>query len=179
MDVLGLVSLSYSPAKYKQEWDKARKSYWLEQRLSEDVNIDSVREELNEYVKSIIWGINIADLEDWKLLIRVTLRATNGIGVFKRAMRYPSDKEFEFSISVAIPNEKEASYGVSKKVEEAFYVPLNNNNFYVLEPNFENYSNLYEYILESSKLAIHLAFTKGISCNGKKIIFLSDVTCKR
>ena len=57
MDVLGLVSLSYSPAKYKQEWDKARKSYWLEQRLSEDVNIDSVREELNEYVKSIIWGI--------------------------------------------------------------------------------------------------------------------------
>ena len=93
-------------------------------RLSEDVNIDSVREELNEYVKSIIWGINIADLEDWRLLIRVTLRATNGIGVFKRAMRYPSDKEFEFSISVAIPNEKEASYGVSKKIEEAFYVPL-------------------------------------------------------
>ena len=42
LDVLGLVSLSYSPAKYKQEWDKARKSYWLEQRLSEDVNIDSV-----------------------------------------------------------------------------------------------------------------------------------------
>ena len=112
------------------------------------MNIDSVREELNEYVKSIIWGINIADLEDWKLLIRVTLRATNGIGIFKRAMRYPSDKEFEFSISVAIPNEKEVSYGVSKKVEEAFYVPLNNNNFYVLEPNFENYSNLYEYILE-------------------------------
>ena len=31
VDVLGLVSLSYSPAKYKQEWDKARKSYWLEQ----------------------------------------------------------------------------------------------------------------------------------------------------
>lgn len=31
LDVLGLVSLSYSPAKYKQEWDKARKSYWLEQ----------------------------------------------------------------------------------------------------------------------------------------------------
>ena len=60
-----------------------------------------------------------------------------------------------------------------------FYVPLNNNNFYVLEPNFENYSNLYGYILESSKLAIDLAFTKGISCNGKKIIFLSDVTYKR
>jgi len=138
-------------------------------RLSEDVDIDSVREGLNEYVKSIISGINVADLEDWKLLIRVTLRSTNGIGVFKRAMRYSSDKEFEFSISVAIPNEKEALYGVSKKVEEAFYVPMNDKNFYVLESNFENYSNLYEYILESSKLAIHLAFTKGISCNEKKI----------
>ena len=148
-------------------------------RLREDVNIDSVREELNEYVKSIIWGVNVADLEDWRLLIRVTLRATNGIGVFKRAMRYPSYKEFEFSISVAIPNEKEVLYGVSKKVEEAFYVPLNDKNFYVLEPNFENYSNLYEYILESSKLAIHLAFTKGISCNGKRIIFFNDVTYKK
>ena len=112
-------------------------------------------------------------------MIRVTLRSTNGIGIFKRAMRYPSDKEFEFSISVTIPNEKEASYGVSKKVEEAFYVPLNDKNFYILERNFENYSNLYEYILESSKLAIHLAFTKGISCNGKKIIFLSDVRYKK
>ena len=148
-------------------------------RLSEDVDIDSVREGLNEYVKSIISRINVADLEDWRLLIRVTLRSTNGIGVFKRTMRYPSDKEFEFSISVAIPNEKEALYGVSKKVEEAFYVPLNDKNFYVLEPNFENYSNLYEYILESSKLAIHLAFIKGISCNGKKIIFLKDVSNKR
>ena len=93
-------------------------------RLSEDVDIDSVREGLNEYVKSIISRINVADLEDWRLLIRITLRSTNGIGVFKRAMRYPSDKEFEFSISVAIPNEKGAVYGVSKKVEEAFYVPL-------------------------------------------------------
>ena len=148
-------------------------------RLSEDVDIDSVREGLNEYVKSIISRINVADLEDWRLLIRVTLRSTNGIGVFKRAMHYPSDKEFEVSISVAIPNEKEALYGVSKKVEEAFYVLLNDKNFYVLEPNFENYSNLYEYILESSKLAIHLAFTKGISCNGKKIIFLSDVRYKK
>ena len=138
-------------------------------RLSEDVDIDSVRKRLNEYVKSVISGINVTDLEDWRLLIRVTLRSTNGIGVFKWAMRYPSDKEFEFSISVAIPNEKKALYGVSKKVEEAFYVQLNDKNFYVLEPNFENYSNLYEYILESSKLAIHLAFTKGISCNGKKI----------
>ena len=56
---------------------------------------------------------------------------------------------------------------------------MNLNIIYVLEHNFDNYSNLYEYILESSKLAIHLAFTKGISCNGKKIIFLKDVTYKK
>ena len=137
-------------------------------RLSEDVDIDSVREELNEYVKSVISEINVADLEDWRLLIRVTLRATNGIGVFKRAMRYPSDKEFEFSISVTIPNDTEALYGISK-VNEAFYIPLNDKNFYVLEPNFKIYNNLYEYILENSKLAIDMAFTKGIVCNGKRL----------
>ena len=114
--------------------------------------------------------INIQDLMDWSLLIWVIFRSINGIGVFKRARRYSSDKEFEFSISVTIPNDNQALYGLSK-VKEAFYTPLNDKNFYILKFNFENYNNLYEYILESSKLAIDLAFTKGITCNGKKIKF--------
>ena len=139
-------------------------------RLNEDVDIASIRQRLNDHVKSLIPIINIQDLMDWSLLIWVTFRSTNGIGVFKRARRYSSDKEFEFSISVTIPNDNQALYGLSK-VKEAFYTPLNDKNFYILKFNFENYNNLHEYILESSKLAIDLAFTKGITCNGKKIKF--------
>ncbi len=88
-------------------------------RLNEDVDIASIRKILNEYVKSLIPRINIQDLKDWSLLIWVACRSTNGIGVFKRARCYPSDKEFEFSISVTIPDDNQASYGLSK-VKEAF-----------------------------------------------------------
>lgn len=83
-------------------------------RLNEDVDIASIRKILNEYVKSLIPRINIQDLKDWSLLIWVAYRSTNGIGVFKRARRYPSDKEFEISISVTIPDDNQASYGLSK-----------------------------------------------------------------
>ena len=76
-------------------------------RLNEDVDIASIRKILNEYVKSLIPRINIQDLKDWSLLIWVAYRSTNGIGVFKRARRYPSDKEFEVSIYVTIPDDNQ------------------------------------------------------------------------
>ncbi|MBO1883819.1 hypothetical protein J4N46_05180 [Capnocytophaga sp. Marseille-Q4570] len=149
--------------------EKIRVSLQIEiPQLNEYVDINSIRQRLNDYVNFSASYVNVQVLIDWKLLIRVTFRYTNGIGVFKRAIRYPSDKEFEFSISVTIPNDTEALYGISK-VNEAFYIPLNDKNFYVLEPNFKIYNNLYEYILENSKLAIDMAFTKGIVCNGKRL----------
>ena len=149
--------------------EKIRVSLQIEiPQLNEYVDINSIRQRLNDYVNFSASYVNVQVLIDWKLLIRVTFRYTNGIGVFKRAIRYPSDKEFEFSISVTIPNDTEALYGISK-VNEAFYIPLNDKNFYVLEPNFKIYNNLYEYILENSKLAIDMAFTKGLVCNGKRL----------
>ena len=139
-------------------------------QLIKSIDIASIRHRLNEQVKSLTPRINIQDLKDWKLLIWVAFRSTDGIGVYKRVRRYPSDKELECSISVAIPDDNQVSYGLSK-VKEAFYLPLNDKSFYQLAPNFEHYTNLYEYVLESSKLAIDLAFTTGITCNGKKIKF--------
>lgn len=123
---------------------------------------------LGIFLRKINSSGNIIDLEDWNLLILINIRSTNGIGVFKRARRYPSDKEFEISISLTIPNEDEAIYGLSK-VKDGFYFPLNEKKFYLLEPNFKNYSNLYEYVLDSSKRAIDLAFKQGFTCNGKRI----------
>lgn len=149
--------------------EKVRVLFQIEiPNLDEDINTSSIRKELNDYIKGFIPQINIVDLGDWNLLILINIRSTNGIGVFKRARRYPSDKEFEFCISLTIPNEDEAIYGLSK-VKDGFYFPLNEKNFYLLEPNFKNYSNLYEYVLDSSKRAIDLAFNQGFTCNGKRI----------
>lgn len=135
-----------------------------------DVEMDAIGIELNNYINSIKPRINMDDLGDWRLLVSVNSRATSGIGIYKRATRYPSDKEFEISISIAIPDDGQIFYGVDKS-RQGFFTPLNDKDFYVIEPKFENHTNLFEYILENAKIAIDLGFSKGFTCNGKRIKF--------
>ena len=107
----------------------------------------SIYRELNGYMEDYNNQINLDDLGDWKLLIQINLRNTNGgIGIFKRAKRFPSNKEFEISISIPVPNLEEARYGISDMT--GIYIP---------------------YILESAKQTIDAAFTYGFTCNGKRI----------
>lgn len=140
--------------------------------LDRDVDIYDIYRKLNSYIKSISHKINLKDLDDWRLTVSVLSLATNGIGIYKRAHRYPSDKEFEISIAIPIPDNEQAHYGLAK-VKEDYYRPLNERRFYISNPCFENYDNLYQYILESSKRAIDLAFTHGFTCNGKRIKLIS------
>lgn len=112
--------------------------------------------------------INFHDLDEWRLLISIIIRSTNGVGIFKRAKRYPSDSEFEISISLAIPGDEQASYGLSN-VKRGFFNAMNEKSFYIFDPAFDNYENLQEYIFENSKKAIELGFSHGFSCNGKRI----------
>lgn len=142
---------------------------------TEVVNIHNVvdshkmERELNNYLKLLSHRINLEDLVHWRLLILVVSRATDGIGVFKKVRRYPLDNEFEMSISIGLPNEEEALYGLAE-VKESFFHSLDEKNFYILNSKFEAYDNLHSSILESAKLAIDLAFTKRMTCNGKKVI---------
>ncbi len=139
-------------------------------RLEKYVDVNSAQKMMNDYVDTLTSKINLKDLGQWDILILINYRATSGIGVFKKVRRYPSDEEFEISISISIPDVEQISYGVPS-VKEAYYLPLNDKNFYIIEPNYANYANLFQYILESSKQAIDLAFCKGLTCNGKKIKF--------
>lgn len=127
----------------------------------------SICRELNGYMEDCNNQINLDDLGDWKLLIWINLQNTNGIGIFKRAKRFPSNKEFEISISISVPNLEEARYGISDMT--GIYTPLNIKKFYILSPCFSKYDNLYHYIFESAKQAIDVAFTYGFTCNGKRI----------
>ena len=102
--------------------------------LDNYVDTESIKREINNYVKIIIADVNIQDLDDWNLLISANSRSTNKIGLFKRIVRYPSDKEFV--VSIPIPNDDEASYGLSV-VKKAFYRALNDKGFYALNPNFK------------------------------------------
>jgi hypothetical protein len=126
--------------------------------LDRDINMTACLQELNRYVETLSSRINLQDLGDWRLLVSVLSLATNRIGVFKQVRRYPSDKEFEIPAFIPIPNNDQASYGLNK-VKKDIYTPLDEKKYYILDPHYENYDDLYDYMLESSKLAIDLAFT--------------------
>ncbi|MCX9019785.1 Imm9 family immunity protein, partial [Citrobacter portucalensis] len=59
--------------------------------LMNTTDLFSIGKELNSYIKQTLPLVNVYDLYDWSILISVNLRATNGIGVYKRIKRYPSD----------------------------------------------------------------------------------------
>ena len=139
-------------------------------RLDENVDIRSIWLEINSYVKTFEHRINIQDLEDWRLLINVLAQRTNAIGIAKRVARFPSDKEYAIYMSIPIPDDEQATYGLSN-VKEAFFKEKNEKYSYILEPDFDSYGDLYQYILESAKRAIDLFFTQGFICNGKRIKF--------
>lgn len=132
------------------------------------IKLSSIEKKLSIYISTIAPLINFHDLDDWQLLISITIRPTNGVGVFKRAKRYPSDREFEISISLTIPDDEQASYGLPN-VKSGFFNAMNEKNFYILDPTFENHEEIQEYIFENAKKAIELGFTHGFSCNGKRI----------
>ena len=136
-------------------------------KLGELDLLRSICRELNGYMEDYNNQINLDNLGDWKLLIQINLRNTNGIGIFKRAKRFPSHKEFEISISMPVPDLKAAHYGISDNT--GVYVPLNCKNFYVLNPCFSEYDDMRHYILENARRDIDTAFTYGFTCNGKRI----------
>lgn len=139
-------------------------------RLSKDIDVDSIRLELNRYVKMIVASVNIQNLGDWSLLINVLAQRTDAISVSKRVARFPSDKECAIYISTPIPDDDQVMYGLPI-VKEAFNKASNEKYSYILNPDFNSYSNLQQYFIESSKRAIDLAFTYGLTCNGKRIKF--------
>lgn len=139
-------------------------------RLDKNVDIRAIWLELNSYIKALKPRINFQDLGDWQLLINMLAQRTNAIGVAKRIARFPSDKEYVIYMSTPIPDDDQATYGLPC-VKEALFKEKNEKYSHILEPDFDSYSNLHQYILDSSKRAIDLAFIHGFTCNGKKIKF--------
>lgn len=136
--------------------------------LRESANIDGIERLLNVYVQDQKYRLNLEILNGWRLLFNMSAMPTNAIGVFKRTQRYPSDQEFVISTSFSIPDEDEADYGLATAKGFRFS-PLDEKKFHILAPMYDAYSNLNDYILESGKRALQLAFTAGLVINGKKL----------
>ncbi|WP_349854910.1 Imm9 family immunity protein [Bacteroides cellulosilyticus] len=144
-------------------------------QMDEYVEIGSIRKELNNYAKTNFINLNTEDLADWSVLIKILFQRTDAIGIAKRTARYPSDKEVGIYIAIPIPDNDQVKYGLSV-VKEAVLKITNPKYSYDFLPKFSNYDDLDSYILESSRKAIDFAFTKGFTCNGKKIKYQNKIS---
>lgn len=134
------------------------------------VDLFEVSRLVNGYVEHRVPEIDIDHLDGWNILIGVVVRNTDNIGIFKRATRYPSDKEFVFSISVPVPEEGVAPYGLPRE-NSGFFLPVGEKNFHVIIPEYSRYGGIKEYFVESIKVAIDRLFEVGITCHGRKVRF--------
>lgn len=126
--------------------------------------------ELNTFIKTLAPKINLRDLGNWNLLVNVLAQRTDVISVAKRLARYPSDKEYAIYMSIPIPDDEQAAYGLPC-VKEAIFKGTNKKYSHILDKaDFNSYTDLCQYIIESSKHAIDLALTYGFTCNGKRIM---------
>ncbi|MFG0410011.1 Imm9 family immunity protein [Pseudomonas sp. FYR_11] len=134
------------------------------------IDLFEIMHTINNHITHELQKINTEDLNDWNILILVTIRNTNTIGVFKHTRRYPSDKELELSISIPVPNEEQAPYGLPPK-NSGFFFPIDEKKAHTITPEYLRYDDLREYIIESIKSAIAKAFEIGITFHGRKIQF--------
>jgi len=140
----------------------------------ENVNGLDIHEKLNLFVESLVPKINISALDGWLLTISIMSRSSDRIGIAKRMAKFPSDKEYEIYISIPIPDKNEIKYGIGEQVHPPFFKFVNEKHSYAIEPRFDAYENLDDYVLETAKSAINFAFTKGFTCKGVKIKFQSN-----
>jgi len=141
--------------------------------IDDFVDMEKIREKLNEHIEIISSRINIADLSGWGILLNINSVCTDFIGVYKKFLRYPSDKEYVVLISIAIPDNAQVLYGMPPAEDGriGYFHPASQANCHILDPEYEKYENLDQYIFESAVKAINLGFTKGFTCHGKKIKF--------
>jgi len=139
----------------------------------EFADTDLVEKELTKYIHSILPRINLEDLSGWHLKFYINLTCTDFVGIAKQLRRYPSYTEYEVFVAIAIPDNSQVTYGMPPAEDGriGYFHPGNAKYVHLLDPEYEKYNSLYQYILESAIKAINVGFTKGFTCRGKKIKF--------
>jgi len=133
-----------------------------------------IEEKITTYVDSILPRINLEDLSGWRLSFDIGYLCTDLIGVYKKFLRYPSDREYVISIGIPIPDNTQAPYGMPTGTNgkiSLFYRSISGKHNHLLDPEYDQYADLEQYILASVIKAIDLGLSKGFTCYGKKIKF--------
>lgn len=92
----------------------------------------------------------------------------NFLGIYKKGFTYSNVKDKVFSVIIPIPNSNQISWGLPE--ERYLHRPkANPNNFFLIECNIKEFTNLEDYFLESTKKIINSFLSKGFTIQGIKL----------
>ena len=137
-------------------------------QLYDIIRAQSVYTKLNEYIEVVSNQINTVVLAEWNLSFNILLQNTDMMSIAKCLAVYPSDEECVIYMSVPIPDETEVSYGISS-VKEAFFKKVNEKYSVVVPFDFNDYNDLSQYIVDSSKRLIDISLERTYTLKEKKI----------
>gem|GEM_PF-536996 len=143
-------------------------------RLHDFADMRSIYEKVDAYLASILPRINIEDLSGWRLTFYINYQCTDLIGIDKKLGRFSGDREYEVLIEIPIPDNTQAPYGMPPGEHGAFHSGESKRS-YLLDPEYDKYDNLEQYIIASAIKAIDFGlskgFRKGFASFWKKIKF--------
>jgi len=145
------------------------------------ISIDSICEKIATYFESILPSINIEDLSEWGLALFVNMTCTDLIAVGKKFLQRSKDRECEIRVNIPIPDNVQAPYGMPTEEGKGigFFHSVISDSNHLLDPEYDKYANLEQYILMSAIKAIDLGFSKGFPCDGKEIKFSRPINTSR
>lgn len=130
-----------------------------------EIDLKQVAVELEKIVDEISTKI---DLGGKLLNIAIMTRASDQVGAAKRSSRWGD--RYRLFLSIAIPNHKQAPWGL-RKVEWSLWNPiLESKHFYFVEDtDYLSYSTIEEYVIDMAVKALTLLLEKGVTCGGHRI----------
>jgi hypothetical protein len=107
---------------------------------------------------------------DWTVCFYLVFRKYSGIVISKKGNTLKNEKNREYNIIIPIPNDKEVSWGM-KKNKFGHDITLNENKFMILPVNYNDFSNLHDFVVYCTKKTIVSLLTNGLTIDGKIIKF--------
>lgn len=129
-------------------------------------------DEINDIIKSDKSG---KLFPDWTISFYFIYTKYSGILISKKGNVIKAEKNREYNIIIPIPNDKEMSWGI-KRSKFPYDITNNKNlnnekNFIKLPVNFNDFSNMKDYVSNCAKEAIINLLINGLTIEGEKIKF--------
>ena len=138
--------------------------------LDEGFNSDGISSILKSETDKILKSVDEVILKDWEIQFRGIYGKGSVLKVYKKMPSNLNDKLKLITVHIPIPK----TYIVKWGVDDTHFIsvgkpPNEDKNMYLLDVNFQQFTNRTDYILDCMRRAIKFCFQDGITVKSVKI----------